>query len=553
MKRFGLFLTAIVVFLLSTSCKEEIEISLSKSSLQFAYDGGSQTIEVLSNGDWSVTSVPDWVELSARSGSGNATLTVTVQRNMTSEAKSGVVEVQTKDNTASFIVEQDFLEDDILVVDPSLIEIGVAGGDVEVSISSSSAWYFGEIPLWIHASATSGDGDAVVILTIESGESQEQLYRNAIIPVISGDLSVDLNVTQFCSHEDFLTITPSTQEMPCEGGAFSISVVSSLPWTVTPAEWTIFSVTEGEGAAEIEVTVTENTAIVGRTAEITFMAGQLQSVLSLSQEAAPDPHYLEVSPMQLDFASEGGTQSIEVSCDIEWTVQPSAAWITVSMTEGVGDGAFDVIVEPNEYAGVRTASILVLSGTKQARIRVSQESGSIEPYFEVNPTTVVFEYEGGTNIITVSSNIDWRLKPLSWVEASLTEGHGNAEIELTVGQNPGQTSLTEEMIFEANGNSFPVTVYQRGPGAGMPILEVDVTEINAPREGGAFTVNITGNQQWSVSSAAWVIVTPESGENNGVLTVKVLENPIAIPRTSEIKVSSAALTRTIQISQSGTK
>ena len=550
MKRIGLFLSAIVLFLCFTSCKEEIEIRFSKTSLHFAYNGGSQTIELISNGDWSVTSVPEWVDLSASSGSGNTTLTVTVQRNATLESMNGIVEFRTKDNTASFTIMQDFLSEAFLDVAPSSIQVGPEGDDVEVSISSSGSWYLGEMPYWIQASETSGDGDANITITVVSCEGEEQLYRSAVIPVVSGDLSADLSVIQFCMDDDIITINPPTQLVSYEGGEFSITVISSSPWVVEPADWTVFSVTEGEGITTIEVTVSENTEIVERMAEISFIAGDMVSVFRLSQAAAPDSHYLEVSSLQLEFPKQGGTMPIGVSCNAEWTAQCVASWITLSLSEGEGDGRFDVEVEPNEYTGTRTASILVVSGSKQARIRVTQESGSIEPYFEVNPTTIVFDYEGGTNTISVNSNVDWFLKGLPWVEASITEGHGDAEIVLTAGQNPSQTTVTEEMAFEANGISTMVTVVQRGPGVIVPILEVDVTEINAPSEGGAYTINITSNQQWSVSSASWVVVTPESGENNGVLTVKVTENPIALPRTSEIKVSCASLTCIIRVNQS---
>lgn len=56
-------------------------ISVSPTSLSFLASGGTKQIQVTSDGDWSVSGLPDWCTLSMSSGSGNATIQLTAVAN----------------------------------------------------------------------------------------------------------------------------------------------------------------------------------------------------------------------------------------------------------------------------------------------------------------------------------------------------------------------------------------------------------------------------------------------------------------------------------------
>lgn len=71
--------------------EEDPFIELNADVLAFTSEGGSQTISVSSNGDWSVSGESEWCSLSPKTGSGNATVTVTVTENLSSTEQKAVL------------------------------------------------------------------------------------------------------------------------------------------------------------------------------------------------------------------------------------------------------------------------------------------------------------------------------------------------------------------------------------------------------------------------------------------------------------------------------
>lgn len=68
----------------------QYNLSANTTSLKYGKDGGSQNIVISSNTNWSI-SCPEWCTLSTKSGSGNATITVTVGKNEKAEQREGVI------------------------------------------------------------------------------------------------------------------------------------------------------------------------------------------------------------------------------------------------------------------------------------------------------------------------------------------------------------------------------------------------------------------------------------------------------------------------------
>ncbi|MDY5301660.1 MAG: DUF5689 domain-containing protein [Candidatus Cryptobacteroides sp.] len=92
MKLKNLFLGsfALTAMLFAQSCEDKNDgptgapsIELSKQTLDFEKDGGSQTIKLTATRDWNVTNVPDWIDVDPKSGNPaeNKEVTVTVLEN----------------------------------------------------------------------------------------------------------------------------------------------------------------------------------------------------------------------------------------------------------------------------------------------------------------------------------------------------------------------------------------------------------------------------------------------------------------------------------------
>ena len=84
---------------------------------------------------------------------------------------------------------------------------------------------------------------------------------------------------------------------------------------------------QGQGNAELMVTVSENPTFESRQASVVLVSSTgMEAVVSVRQGAAPTPNpsYLEVTPNLFSFSKEGGSQELSISCDSEWKIDLSS-------------------------------------------------------------------------------------------------------------------------------------------------------------------------------------------------------------------------------------
>jgi len=86
------------------------ELELDTESLSFTKDGGSSTVSVTSNTDWTVSDDADWLTVSAQSGKGNGSVTITAAANTTYEARTATITVTVGTITKNISVTQDAAE-----------------------------------------------------------------------------------------------------------------------------------------------------------------------------------------------------------------------------------------------------------------------------------------------------------------------------------------------------------------------------------------------------------------------------------------------------------
>lgn len=89
-----------------------------------------------------------------------------------------------------------------------------------------------------------------------------------------------------------------------------------------------------------------------------------------------------------------------------------------------------------------------------------------------------------------------------------------------------------------------------------PFLTVSETSLSVIAAGEAKTVDVTSNVEWTAASdAAWLTVTPASGENDGQLTLTAAANSTTAERTATVTVSTEAegvAAKTVIVTQPGT-
>ena len=245
--------------------------------------------------------------------------------------------------------------------------------------------------------------------------------------------------------EDAVTIKTDEQVVPVEGGVISIAINSTVAWTAKASEsWVTLSPTSGEaGDATVKASVLKNDSNDSRTATVTFTAGTKTATYTILQSQLDA---LNIATTEFTVEAEGGTVEIPVSANVDYTViVPDAVdWVHVTSTRGMVDSKITLTVDPtqlydkdeagvptfNADALVRTAKITV-AGAGEKQVTIGQKA--FVPSFEYegdyaglqwsfyDGVPIVFPQEGGTFVINVNANIDWRAY-FSRYDASIDAG-----------------------------------------------------------------------------------------------------------------------------------
>lgn len=151
--------------------KEIITVTVSPTSISAPVSGGTYTFNIASNGAWTIT-YPSWLQVSQTSGTGNATITVTIPENESYSALTGNIVVSTADNTATVSVSQAAAEEPSRIsVSPTTIQNIVSGGSAyTLTVTSNTGWTI-DGPSWVRYSTLRGSGDTTVNITVVPNSS----------------------------------------------------------------------------------------------------------------------------------------------------------------------------------------------------------------------------------------------------------------------------------------------------------------------------------------------------------------------------------------------
>ena len=539
MNRTKTILAIAAVLLVMAGCTKKVDVNLGSADVAFAPEGETVEVALTSNGDWQVDGSPDWVTVTPTSGKGNATLTLTATANEEDEARTGQVKVTSKDDEASLTVTQDIMEAPFLRVTPSEINCDRLGGTFDVEVKSNINWSLGELPEWISASAVSGSGSGSIHLIVALLEGDVS-NRDAMLTFSGSGVSASLQVSQNAFSDLDVVVDPSQLSFGYEGGTATVAVTCNGAWTVEAEDaWVTLSVASGEGDAEVIVSVAESTELVERGSHVVFHSSVGTAVsVHVLQEAAPDPHFLEVSPLIILFDKQGGEQELTIGCDTEWKIEVLEDWVTLSETIGNGNATVTIVAEPNTLMESRQFNLIIVSANLSQEVRVSQEAGEDPVVVTLSPDTLFVPYTGSSTSFIVASNTTWSLQGSDMVSYMFPSmGEGNLEVATIIDVNGSEAPrygyirayhdgvLKDEMVVAQEGKP--------------DLLETDLSDVDMRPEGGEFTFHVTSNQNWEVScDVIWMSYTPTSGFGNGDVNVTVEALESLRPREGHINIKA---------------
>ena len=238
----------------------------------------------------------------------------------------------------------------------------------------------------------------------------------------------------------------TTATIPTAGDVVSITFSSNVPWTAKSSEsWLTLSPASGEAGEKITIKASalKNDTNDAREAKVTITGETATATVTVTQSQLDA---MNIATTEYTVEAEGGTVEIPVSANVDYnvTVPEAVDWIHVVSTKGMVDSKITLKVDPtqiydkteegvptfNADALVRTAKITV-AGAGEKQVTIGQKA--FVPSFEYegdyaglqwsfyDGVPVVFPQEGGTFVINVNANIDWRAY-FSRYDASIDAG-----------------------------------------------------------------------------------------------------------------------------------
>ena len=487
-------------------------VTIDPISKTAASAGESYDIAVTSNTDWTVVESLDWASVSLASGSGDSTVTVTVDANLTTSPRSGTITIGEQTHSLSQEAAAAFV-----TIDPSLKTAVSAGESYDIAVTSNTDWTVTESLDWASVSPASGSGDGAVTVTVDA---------NLTTSPRSGTITIGGQTHSLSQNEAaaFVTIDPSLKTAVSAGESYDITVTSNTDWTATESlDWASVSLASGSGDSTVTVTVDANLTTSPRSGTITI-GGQTHS---LSQNGAAA--FVTIDPILKTAVSAGESYDITVTSNTDWTVVESLDWASVSVASGSADSTVTVTVDANTTSSPRSGTITI-GGEAHS---LSQNGAAA--FVTIDPISKSTVSAGESYDITVTSNTDWTVvESLDWASVSVASGSADSTVTVTVDANT--TSSPRSGTITIGGEAHSLS--QNGAAAFVTIDPISKSTVSA---GESYDITITSNSDWTVvESLDWASVSPASGSGDSTVTVTVDANTTTSPRSGTITIGEQA-------------
>lgn len=324
-----------------------ITFDISTGKIEYDSFGGSKSFEISSNSSWQITSCPEWIDLSAKDGVGNAKINASVKENNSTTQLTGKIELSTIDNviTRTINVSQAAKHIDFSV--PSL-SFTYEKGSKSFAFSTDGNWSVTKDVDWFSLDKQTGKGNATIVVSVQ--ENMTLSDRSGSINLTIADQTYRINVYQECK---YLTLSSSAFDFTSATGHTTIAIASNTRWSVSvrnQPNWLIATPASGNGNAEITIGVSENKTPTERSGVIEVEIPGVHTYIINVQQSGK---YLRADKSSIDFSSVGGTIVFNVITDGTYTVSRSGIWFGYSKS---GD-AISVIASSNNTGANRTGSI----------------------------------------------------------------------------------------------------------------------------------------------------------------------------------------------------
>ena len=345
-----------------------IYIETEQSELSFVAAGGSLDLSVLSNTNWTVSSLPSWITVSTRQGEGAGTVKVTAFENPYTVNRSGVIHL-TQTGLSIDVAVTVFQAGKTFDVNTTMLNFEDKQSTQTISIQTDGTWTASASESWITLSPTKASGNSTLSVSVSENTGDNE--RSGQVVVVMADKSATINVVQ---KGKYFTVSSNLLTYTSKGGSIDVSISTNDSWVATVEDgstWLTLSKTSGTGNIDVKVTASDNASVNSRTATLIFETTHNQKVRVVVTQ---DARYLRIDTKEVLFYSKGGTSDvITVSTDGTYKITCSDSWFSITQSSNT----FTVTATENSDKAPRIGSITITltdlkEGTYSLTLTVTQ-------------------------------------------------------------------------------------------------------------------------------------------------------------------------------------
>ena len=446
-----------------------------------------------------------------------------------------------------------------LFVSTDDMEMESIGGEQTIKVNSYCSWQIESTEnwQWITASKTKGSkGNSDIKFVLSENRTVEN--RTAVISILNTKYNLKHDITVLQKEgKPYLATSKDSMGTTANGVSDTITVESNVDYTITSSqEWCKVKPVKSEaGVKKINVDIEPNATTSERTAVITFKNSEFDITKEIAVSQEKFEPYIEVSDTNIAMAVEGGSKSITLEANINWSATCDAGWVSLSSVNG-NQGTSTVTVTIDNNAGIveRDTKIVISNSEYNITKEITVSQAKFEPSIEVSDNSIEMPVAGGSKELTFESNINWNATcDASWVRLSRVNGEsGTYTITATIENNTGTNARNANIVITNSKYNITkeMTVAQSAFDA---ILDISSTSISANGNGETKEVAVSSTIDWIAScNAEWITLSPVNGsKGNTTMGVTVASNENATSRTDSIIVSNNQynIARTIIVNQ----
>ena len=354
----------------------EPKITIDSKSLNFAAQGGEQTVNITANFDYTVSTEANWISYS-RVENG---LKIRATANTDTEKRTAdiVISKENSDISEAININQDAEEAKSQIeLSKQIIDVDFEEGSYSISVTSPYSWDAVSKNDWIIVETTTGIAGTEELQFRVLGQTEEKERKGTIVVKNTDyNLIAELYVVQK-SFTPSIVIEPEALSFTVEGGEQDIAVTANFEYKIsTSANWVSYKKTE----KGLTIIVPNNKEVEERSAVVTISSEKykISKTIKVAQGAfVPE---ITIDTEIVEFAAKSGAKDVAITTNFEYEVSTSASWVTYSKNQK----GITVSVSNCGKIEERTANITISSGMYNISktIKIRQKGLTEEEYAE---------------------------------------------------------------------------------------------------------------------------------------------------------------------------